>query len=660
MARILPISKVNNIFTGRKKWIWLGLVLVLAIALLAVYWFLFREVWVRQPAILRILNGDVEISTSSRGEFVKASDETWFDEKTRIRTKEDSQVILQFFEGSAVSIEGPAEVSLLTSRALQGQRLNQSRSIALELLRGKIKVTAARLATQHSLFEIQTPNSVGIVQGTTFQVEIAETGTAYWQVSQGILRVGAICVGQNQENVVLLTPLTAERIIAIPSLPVEWQPPATQQQLIQTTRNIVLKSLTASRSDISVGGTTLLASNPEMDIALFHIAKITEKSAAPVNTPEVPASYTNIEHSLFQMVKGLVVARPPVTEYLFVPHFAPPEIWVTEPSPVVRRTPPNYQFSIYDVTSPLDVAFDPIDQLIAITEGGGQHTTRLFDDKGNEIMALVPPGTTPLNRAPSYVTIDSRTGTVYVSDRMRHTIDIYDIYGPHLGTVKELFELEEPWSPLGLTLDDNDNLYITDVGGATHRVLMINTLGEIGLVIGQELQDDQALAFPNDLTVHGNGRIYVSDGNNFRVQVFNTQGERVAIYAGVGFPRGMAIEGDYLYVVDIFGHTVHVYDLSQEFREVFHFGQLGVGDGQFNFPNGLDMGDSGTVLVTDRENDRVQVWQYGAGPVSRSQGSSWQALAGLWVGIAAAAILIAVTIYWLVKRRRAGLPLFRQ
>jgi hypothetical protein len=43
---------------------------------------------------------------------------------------------------------------------------------------------------------------------------------------------------------------------------------------------------------------------------------------------------------------------------------------------------------------------------------------------------------------------------------------------------------------------------------------------------------------------------------------------------------------------------------------VFSFGGLGVGDGEFNFPNDLSLDSTGRLYITDRENNRVQVWDY--------------------------------------------------
>jgi DNA-binding beta-propeller fold protein YncE len=40
------------------------------------------------------------------------------------------------------------------------------------------------------------------------------------------------------------------------------------------------------------------------------------------------------------------------------------------------------------------------------------------------------------------------------------------------------------------------------------------------------------------------------------------------------------------------------------------FGVEGVDDGEFEYPNGVAVDDRARVYVTDRENNRVQVWGY--------------------------------------------------
>jgi hypothetical protein len=62
--------------------------------------------------------------------------------------------------------------------------------------------------------------------------------------------------------------------------------------------------------------------------------------------------------------------------------------------------------------------------------------------------------------------------------------------------------------------------------------------------------------------------------------------------------------------VDTFAHAVHVYRAAEKIEFLFSFGGPGLGDGEFNFPNGFAAANTGRLYITDRENNRVQVWGY--------------------------------------------------
>ena len=59
------------------------------------------------------------------------------------------------------------------------------------------------------------------------------------------------------------------------------------------------------------------------------------------------------------------------------------------------------------------------------------------------------------------------------------------------------------------------------------------------------------------------------------------------------------------------GSCPHLYQ-SADWRPTFlnEFGSQGIGDGQFEYPNGVAVDSRDRVYVTDRENNRVQVWGY--------------------------------------------------
>ena len=124
--------------------------------------------------------------------------------------------------------------------------------------------------------------------------------------------------------------------------------------------------------------------------------------------------------------------------------------------------------------------------------------------------------------------------------------------------------------PHGIGLDREDNVWITDVGRQQvfkfspggERLLL--TLGERGAAGA----DKAHFNYPSDVAVLPDGSFYVSDGyRNTRVVKFTADGR---------------------------------YDLE--------WGGKGAGPGQFNLPHGVAVDAQGRVIVCDRTNSRLQVF----------------------------------------------------
>jgi peptidylamidoglycolate lyase len=67
--------------------------------------------------------------------------------------------------------------------------------------------------------------------------------------------------------------------------------------------------------------------------------------------------------------------------------------------------------------------------------------------------------------------------------------------------------------PHGLTIDDQDNLWLTDVG--LHQIFKLDSAGHLLLKVGEPgISGDDAVHFnmPTDVAIASNGTFYVSDG----------------------------------------------------------------------------------------------------------------------------------------------------
>ncbi len=121
--------------------------------------------------------------------------------------------------------------------------------------------------------------------------------------------------------------------------------------------------------------------------------------------------------------------------------------------------------------------------------------------------------------------------------------------------------------PHGLTVDAENNVWVTDVG--RHQILKFSHDGELLMSLGEERvhgTDSGHFHLPTDIAFAPDGNVYISDGyGNSRVIVFDRSGK-------------------YLFEWGIYG------DLP----------------GQFDTPHGIDIDTEGNVYVADRENNRVQ------------------------------------------------------
>ncbi|MFT4782235.1 MAG: peptidylamidoglycolate lyase [Pseudohongiellaceae bacterium] len=121
--------------------------------------------------------------------------------------------------------------------------------------------------------------------------------------------------------------------------------------------------------------------------------------------------------------------------------------------------------------------------------------------------------------------------------------------------------------PHGLEIDNENNVWVTDVG--LHQVFKFDSNGNLLMTLGEAKvsgNDSKHFNLPTDIAVASDGSFYVSDGyGNSRVIKFSK-------------------EGTYL----------------------FEWGQLGNKQGEFNIPHGIDLDKNGNVYVADRENNRIQ------------------------------------------------------
>ncbi|MBF0283559.1 MAG: 6-bladed beta-propeller [Magnetococcales bacterium] len=212
--------------------------------------------------------------------------------------------------------------------------------------------------------------------------------------------------------------------------------------------------------------------------------------------------------------------------------------------------------------------------------------------------------------------VAARQGRVYVSDTAKRTVFLFD---PARGAFKEIGKGDQGVlaKPMGMDLDQAGNLYVMDV--TAKRVMVYDPDGNFlrGLG-GKELFDK-----PSSVAVNPEGsKVYVVDTSsstgkpeNHRIRVLDAKEGRLLFDIGrrgdkegeFNLLRDAAFGTDgLLYVVDGGNFRVQVFDQNGKF--VRKFGQVGRQLGQFARPKGIGMGPDGNAYISDASHANFQIF----------------------------------------------------
>jgi DNA-binding beta-propeller fold protein YncE len=168
--------------------------------------------------------------------------------------------------------------------------------------------------------------------------------------------------------------------------------------------------------------------------------------------------------------------------------------------------------------------------------------------------------------------------------------------------------------PTGLAYDHaQERLYVADTHA--HVVRKYDRDGQFIGSLGERGDADGQFNFPTHLDIR-NGRLFVNDTLNFRVQIFDLEsgqhlgnvgehGDQAGFFAQ---PKGIvAGPGGNLFVTEAIFGSVQIFSPKGDY--LLDFGSPGPGPGQFQLPGGLAFWDN-RIYVADSGNRRIQVFEY--------------------------------------------------
>jgi sugar lactone lactonase YvrE len=210
-------------------------------------------------------------------------------------------------------------------------------------------------------------------------------------------------------------------------------------------------------------------------------------------------------------------------------------------------------------------------------------------------------------------------GRLFVCDGQLRRILIYDRDGQYQRAIGDAETFERP---SGIDVSpDGSRLFVIDTGGVdsnSHRLLIFDVeSGESLRVIGMRGSEEGELNLPRDVGLGPDGLLYVSDGGNFRIQVFTQEGDFVRSWGEPGrhlgqFTRlkGLAVDdGGNVYAVDAAFGNFQIFNPTGQLLLFIGGRSTERGPARYMLPSGIDVDEDGRVYMIDQFFRKLEIYR---------------------------------------------------
>ena len=180
---------------------------------------------------------------------------------------------------------------------------------------------------------------------------------------------------------------------------------------------------------------------------------------------------------------------------------------------------------------------------------------------------------------------------------------------PGAGQPTDLFD-----RPSDVAWDAAGNIFVADGLGNNTRVAKFDKDGKFVKSWGKKGSGNGEFADVRSVAVDAQGNVYVADGGNKRIQVFDNDGNFKSAIGNVGNAQALCMTkgpNQVLYVsnsnpVDDIDHEGEIYKMKLDGSIIGQFGRAGKLPKEFGTVNAIDCRDENTLYVGEIGNLRVQ------------------------------------------------------
>ena len=169
-------------------------------------------------------------------------------------------------------------------------------------------------------------------------------------------------------------------------------------------------------------------------------------------------------------------------------------------------------------------------------------------------------------------------------------------------------------NPSDVVAGRNGRVYVLD--GVNSKVKVFNQNGDFLFSFGERGTGKGAFTFPLGIGIDRADRIFIADSGNHRVQIFSPEGNYLSHFSTEttrkqikpSDPTDVVVDSraEKCYSIDNDNHWIFVYDLKNGVP-VSTYGAMGMEKGEFRFPFLLDIDQEGNLYAVEVINTRVTV-----------------------------------------------------
>lgn len=231
---------------------------------------------------------------------------------------------------------------------------------------------------------------------------------------------------------------------------------------------------------------------------------------------------------------------------------------------------------------------------------------------------------------PLGIDVDAR-GRLYVADATNKTLLVFDRNGKF---IKKIVPDQSFDRLSSVTVNpEGTRVYAVDIGGVqseNHRVRVFDVeSGKHVMDIGKRGSEKGEFNLPRDLAIGRDGRLYVVDGGNFRVQVFDRDGKYLHSWGKVGKqlgdfarPKEVATDKDgNVYVADTAFGNFQIFSPDGDLLMFIGERSEENAPAKYMLPAGIFVDEDGRVFMVDQWFRKIDVYRPAAVPA----GGGWLA-----------------------------------